>query len=206
MKRNARKYPNLRHFDRNTQSDSGVCAVEKSVPPYHECRDSSASVGMTASRFAMTEILKWVSANSTGMLERGPLVTPVITTSAGALSNGTVGMPYSVTLTAPDSPAHWSVSSGTLPPGLTINNAGDISGTPTTAGTFNFDIIANNAYRDGVLHVSGLMQGAMLQVYNVLGTLVASPNPSEGGEFVLPLPGRGVYIVTDGKTTVKISN
>ena len=45
-----------RHFDRNTRSDSGVCVVEKSVPPYHECRDSSASVGMTASRFAMTEI------------------------------------------------------------------------------------------------------------------------------------------------------
>ena len=55
-----------RHFDRNTRSDSGVCAVEKFVPPYHECRDSSASVGMTASRFgmtasrfAMTEILKY---------------------------------------------------------------------------------------------------------------------------------------------------
>ena len=33
--------PHPCHFDRNTRSGSGVCAVEKSVPPVHECRDSS---------------------------------------------------------------------------------------------------------------------------------------------------------------------
>ena len=60
---------------------------------------------------------------------------------------------------------------------------------------------------NGVLYVSGIADGATLRVYNIFGMLVeASPNPSEGGEFVLPLPGRGVYIITDGKRVVKVNN
>ncbi len=70
---------------------------------------------------------------------------PVITTSAGALSVGTVGSPYSFTLAATNSPTIWAeVTPGTLPPGLSINNHGAITGTPTTAGTYNFSLTATN--------------------------------------------------------------
>jgi uncharacterized repeat protein (TIGR01451 family) len=35
-------------------------------------------------------------------------------------------------------PFTWTVSSGTLPPGLSLSSAGAITGTPTAAGTYNF--------------------------------------------------------------------
>jgi uncharacterized repeat protein (TIGR01451 family) len=35
-------------------------------------------------------------------------------------------------------PFTWSVSSGTLPPGLTLSSAGEITGIPTATGTFHF--------------------------------------------------------------------
>ena len=58
--------------------------------------------------------------------------------------------------------------------------------------------------QDGLLYVSGGVEGSTLRVFNANGTLIkASPNPSEGGEFHT-LPGRGVYIVTDGNQIVKV--
>jgi hypothetical protein len=60
-----------------------------------------------------------------------------ITTSS--LPNGTVGTAYSHNLTATGgtTPYSWSASSGALPPGLAVDNAGRISGTPTAAGTYS---------------------------------------------------------------------
>jgi len=64
----------------------------------------------------------------------------VITTAS--LPGGTVGVPYSQTLTATGGalPYTWSIIAGALPAGLTLNPAtGVISGTPTTAGVFGFN-------------------------------------------------------------------
>ncbi|MCL1875979.1 MAG: putative Ig domain-containing protein [Synergistaceae bacterium] len=71
-------------------------------------------------------------------------VAPVITTSS--LPGGVVGKAYSETLTASGTaPINWSISSGSLPPGLSLNTTtGVISGTPTTAGTYNFTVKATN--------------------------------------------------------------
>jgi hypothetical protein len=76
--------------------------------------------------------------------DNGDSPTPVITTSS--LPNGTVGEEYSQTLTATgDTPITWSKESGELPNGLTLSTAGVISGTPTTANTFNITVKAANA-------------------------------------------------------------
>ena len=70
---------------------------------------------------------------------------PVITTPAGALAPGTVGTPYSLTLAATNSPTSWAVTTGSLPAGLTLNNSGVISGTPTSARIATFTVTATNA-------------------------------------------------------------
>src|SRR5438094_7228865 len=65
----------------------------------------------------------------------------VITTSS--LPNGTVGVAYSQTLNARRGTRgyHWT-RTGTHPTGLSLNE-GVISGIPTAAGTFNFDVKVN---------------------------------------------------------------
>jgi hypothetical protein len=66
------------------------------------------------------------------------LAAPNITTST--LPNGVVGTPYSATLQASGGPKPflWLVDSGSLPAGLSLSLAGDITGKPTEAGTASF--------------------------------------------------------------------
>ena len=68
------------------------------------------------------------------------ILQPVVITTA-SLSNRVVNVAYTATLTASGgtTPYTWSIPSGTLPSGLTLNsNSGIISGTPTATGTFSF--------------------------------------------------------------------
>lgn len=69
---------------------------------------------------------------------------PLVVKNA-SLSNGTVNKSYAETLkaelTGAELPATWSYT-GTLPPGLTLNTNGTISGTPTQAGEFTFTVTA----------------------------------------------------------------
>ncbi len=85
--------------------------------------------------------------------EQLPPASPVVT--GVPLSIATVSIPnavlngsYTATLVATggNSPITWSVSSGTLPPGLALNSTtGAITGAPTTLGSFNFTIQAQDA-------------------------------------------------------------
>ena len=70
---------------------------------------------------------------------------PSITTDT--LPNGKVGEAYSQTLTANGTtPIKWSISGGALPDGLSLNkDTGEISGTPTTAGSSTFTVKATNS-------------------------------------------------------------
>ncbi|AEG02763.1 putative Ig domain-containing protein [Methylomonas methanica] len=63
------------------------------------------------------------------------------TTTAMILAQATLNQPYSTTLAGNGGtqPYTWSVISGSLPDGLTLNGTtGQISGTPTQRGAFNF--------------------------------------------------------------------
>ena len=63
------------------------------------------------------------------------------------LSGGVVGSAYSSSVAAKGGsiPYGWSIVSGSLPPGLTLDPAGSIAGTPTTAGTWTIDVRATDS-------------------------------------------------------------
>lgn len=128
---------------------------------------SSATIG-TGTSFAgdilaLTSITLTTGANTSGRaLARNGAVTldtnnvnscgllacPIITVNPATLPNGTVGAAYNqvVTATGGTAPYTFAVSSGALPTGLVLNPAtGAITGSPTTAGTFNFSITAIDA-------------------------------------------------------------
>lgn len=69
---------------------------------------------------------------------------PVAVATAGPLKPGTVGEPYLVALAASGgvSPYSWSVASGSLPPGLNLDTAGTLSGTPLAGGSYSFTLQA----------------------------------------------------------------
>jgi hypothetical protein len=68
---------------------------------------------------------------------------PDITTSY--LPQGAVSDKYSIKLEAIGTPTiTWTITSGILPNGLSLNSSGLISGTPTAAGTFSFTAKATN--------------------------------------------------------------
>lgn len=74
---------------------------------------------------------------------------PTITVSPNTLPNAPIGQAYSqtVTQTGGTGTITWSVSSGTLPTGVTLNStSGVISGTPTVAGSYTFTITATDAF------------------------------------------------------------
>lgn len=57
--------------------------------------------------------------------------------------SGQIGVPYSdqLTVSGGTAPYVWSISAGSLPPGLTLNSStGLLSGTPTTAGSYPFTV------------------------------------------------------------------
>ncbi|DAC72618.1 MAG TPA: hypothetical protein DSN98_04350 [Thermoplasmata archaeon] len=73
-------------------------------------------------------------------------LAPAITTTS--LPNGQVNIAYSQTLgvTGGTIPFTWSVSTGSLPTGLSLApSTGIISGTPTTAGTFSFTVMVSDS-------------------------------------------------------------
>ena len=73
------------------------------------------------------------------------IVEPLTITLNPMLPPGTVGTPYGLTLTASGGtpPYTWSIVSGALAPGLTLNSAtGAIGGTPSLPGLFDFVALA----------------------------------------------------------------
>lgn len=64
-----------------------------------------------------------------------------------SFGNGVVGSAYAQTFGANGTaPITYTLLSGSLPAGLTLNSAGSISGTPTSAGTSSFTLRATNAF------------------------------------------------------------
>ncbi len=128
------------------------------------------------------------SASNSATRDYTITILSALTITTSSVSGGTVGRTYSQTLTASGgvAPYRWSLATGLLPPGLTLDAAsGVIAGTPTAAVTFAFtvrvtDSASNNATRDYTITIgpaltittSSVPDGAVGTAYSV--TLAAS--------------------------------
>lgn len=107
-------------------------------------------------------------------------VNPAIVLATTSFANATVSTAFSKQITAATGGTAaytYAVTAGTIAPGLTLSSSGLLSGTPTTAGTYNFSITATDskdckvttAYTIKV--VNALVLGALTLPNGTVGTL-----------------------------------
>ena len=135
-----------------------------------------------------------------------------ITTSA--LPSGQVSGAYSASLAASGgtAPYAWSLSSGSLPAGLMLSSSGQISGTPTAAGTSSFTVTvtdssspAQNATANLSVVIAGATGGGN-------ATLILCPNNGQTGNNAncAPSPtltfGKQGTNTTSAPLTISINN
>lgn len=136
-------------------------------------RASDASVGAGAPFRAEREYTVVVAA-------------PTIAMEPAALPPGTVGTPYLATLTSSGgiAPHAYSPRDGSLPPGISLQGNGTISGTPTAAGTYTVRIRStDSSANEGpyfVETVYSIVVGDIPPVANPVSAIVpygAGPTP-----------------------------
>jgi Domain of unknown function (DUF4082)/Bacterial Ig-like domain len=90
----------------------------------------------------------WTSSNYWVDVVFAPTGSTALTITTQSLPAGIASVAYSATLAGSGgtTPYSWSIASGSLPTGLTLNaNTGAISGTPAASGTFNFVVQASDS-------------------------------------------------------------
>ena len=128
---------------------------------------------------------------------------PTITLAPGTLPDGTAGAEYSQAFTASGgtAPHVFSVTSGSLPDGLSLAGDGTLSGTPTADGAFAFTVEARDAHdqpgsRDYTLAVAGVVPVAAAHHAQMLAgssvevelTERATGGPFTGAEALAIMP------------------
>ncbi len=120
------------YSDATTQDLTALAAWNSSAPAVATINASGLAVGVAPGMTTVSATVGGITGN-TLLTVQAPLV--IVT---GTLPNGTVNADYTTPLTASGgaAPYAWSVVSGALPSGLTLDSgSGVISGNPTTAGT-----------------------------------------------------------------------
>jgi len=163
---------------------SGTPPAGLNLSPQGVLSGRPTSSGSTTFTVRVTDSRQQTATQTYTITVNAPVPTLAITTAS--LPTGTVGTAYpSTTLTATGgTPPYrqWAVTSGSLPPGIVLNNAtGVISGTPTAAGSFTFTVTvadsANGAAnRNYTIQMS--LPGVTVTVGGIGGTLSPLAQPS----------------------------
>ena len=108
------------------------------------------------------------AASATRALSIATSASPIVINTT-SLASAAVSVPYSATLSAGGgvTPYNWSLTAGTLPPGLSLSAAGVISGTPSTAANVSITIQVTDSQspaRSATQTLSLVVNAATLQV------------------------------------------
>jgi hypothetical protein len=103
-------------------------------------------------------------------------INAALTITTTSIPNGSVGAQYNATVDASGGlqPYSWNISSGSLPPGLSPNNNNNslnISGTPTTTGSYPFTVQVTDSQNDTASQPFTIVIGTQPQGYTVSGTV-----------------------------------
>ncbi|GGA76494.1 hypothetical protein GCM10011507_29860 [Edaphobacter acidisoli] len=137
-----------------------------------------------------------ITSQSSGS-SAGPVSLTIATAS---LTPGTVGTLYSADLSAAGGtmPYAWSIASGALPAGLTLDRStGAISGTPSASGTFNFSVQVKDAgspSQSASASYSMVVNAASNNASSVTGLLLSAatlPEASVGQSYAASLVANG---------------
>jgi len=157
----------------------------------------TAVVSNTAGRVTSSAATLTVTAASGGSL----------TIANTSLAGGQVGQLYSVTLQAAGgTPSYsWSITSGQLPAGLALGAAsGQISGTPSASGQFNFTAqVTDTASPPATVAKALTLLVSTLPAMDQYGGLLSAPSPNGGTGFfrVEKNNGRWALITPAGNMT-----
>ena len=138
--------------------------------------------------------------------------TPNVPASiSGDAPEGAQGAPYDFAYTLGGDPMPTTTYTGTLPPGLTLSADGHLTGIPTTAGSFDFTVVADNGSTESVQNtvvidpvvpaISGTpMVGQVWALYSFTFATVGAPVVTLTGGTLLP---PGLSLMPDGTLSGK---
>ena len=88
-----------------------------------------------------------LATSASGILTITTSGCPTITVAPPGIPSDSVGVAYNQSINASGgvTPYSFSVTSGALPAGLSLSLAGALTGTPNTAGTYNFTVTATDS-------------------------------------------------------------
>jgi|GEM_PF-1013610 len=124
-------------------------------------------------------------SETTALSDAALAVRPSLAIATTSLAGGELAVAYSQQLVAEGGrPLYrWTLYSGALPPGLSMNARGEISGTPTTEGTFDFAVTVTDSSSGQVSLTRGLsitIGGYTGLGFTVTGTVTAGGVPLAG--------------------------
>lgn len=147
------------------------------LPPGLTLATSGAVSGTPTTAGSWNFFVEAVDAN--GARTQVPFTIGVaakLTITTGGLPGSTRGVPYGVALTASGGVVDsWSVSAGSLPPGIGLGADGVVSGTPTAEGTWTFTVKAIDDSRSDTKTLT-------LQVVEPLAISVSAMPPAVVGQ------------------------
>jgi uncharacterized protein (TIGR03437 family) len=138
------------------------------------------NAGSTTFSIQVSDGVVTASATITLVIHGG---SSTLSAPGGTLSGGTLQQFYSATLTATggSAPYSWMLTGGSLPTGLSLSASGQLSGTPSTPGSFTFTLQVTDAAgataSASYTIVIGALPLALLTGNSLPNDIVGSPYP-----------------------------
>lgn len=166
-------------------SDTEITAV---TPPYVGPQSGTTSAAIRVTANGLQSALPGAASVYTFFMQPNFIATPII------------NQPYSQTITASGgtAPYSYSLTSGALPAGLTLNSNGTISGTPTAAGNYSFGLTVTDSSGGGGPYIAGILYTPVVAAaVEPKAPTITSVSVFPSGDAVGPATG-GTTVIING--------